>query len=52
MLPLALFIVDMKGGHQLCCMTDEYFGFKRACISCYCSEDNLDDTDELCINLL
>ena len=50
--PLALCIVDMKGGHQLCGMYDKYFGVKRACISCYCSEDNLDNTNEQCINVL
>ena len=42
--PFALYIV--KGGHQLCVMYDKYFGVKRACISYYCSEDNLDNTDE------
>ena len=46
---LALCIVDMKGGHQLCGMYDKYFGVKRACIRCYCSEDNLDNTMYQCI---
>ena len=32
---LALCIVDMKRGYQLCRMYDKYFGFKCACISCY-----------------
>ena len=49
---LALYIKDMKGVHQLCGMYDKYFGVKRACISCYCSEDNLDNTNEKCINIL
>ena len=49
---LALCTVDMKGGHQLCGMYYKYFDFKRACISCYCSEDNLNNTDKQCINVL
>ena len=50
--PLALCIVDMKGGHQLCGMHDEYFGVKCTCISCYCSEDSFDKINEQCINVL
>ena len=49
---LALCIVDLKGGHQLCGIYDKYFGVKRACISCYCGEDNLDNTNEQCIDVL
>ena len=48
----ALCIMDMKGGHQLYGMYDKYFGVKGTCVSCYCSEDNLDNTDEQCINVL
>ena len=43
---LALCIVDMKGDHHLCGIYDKYFGVKRECISCYCNEDNLDNTNE------
>ena len=48
---LALCIMDMKGGHQLCGMYDEYFGIRHACIRCYCSVDNLDNTNEQYINV-
>ena len=48
---LALCIVDMKGDHQLCGMYDKYFIFKRACIRYHCREDDLDNTDEPCINI-
>ena len=49
---LALCIVDMKAGHQLCGMYNKYFGVKCVCISCYCSKDNLDNTHEQYINVL
>ena len=37
---------------QLCGLYDKYFGVKCACISCYCSENNLDNSDEQCIHVL
>ena len=48
--PLSLCIVDMKGGYQSCGMYDKYFGVKCACISYYCSEGNLDNTNEQIYN--
>ena len=50
--PLALCMLDMKGGHQLYGMYNKYVCVKRACISCYCSEDNLNNTNEQCIHVL
>ena len=43
MFPFCLFVVDIKGAHNLVGMFDLYSQVERPCISCDCTFDNLDN---------
>ena len=45
--PLCFCIVDMKGGKQLCGMYDAN-NVSRPCISCYSSQEQLDNSSTIC----
>ena len=45
---LALCIVDMKGGKELCGQYGNNNKVKRPCISCYCPTDELDNPNQRC----
>lgn len=50
--PLALCIVDMKGAHTLCGMFDAYTNVYRPCVSCDCTEDDLDNPNVKCKDII
>ena len=50
--PLALCIVDMKGAHTLCGMFDAYTNVYRPCVSCDCAEEDLDNPNIKCIDII